>query len=283
MNIISLNESSFHQYLRKIQTFPILELGEEKELAKQWYEEKNVQAAHKLVTSHLRLVTSIAYKFYNYGISMIELVAEGNIGLMRAVKRFNPTLGFRLATYAKWWIKAAIQEYILKSWSLVKIGTTTEQKKLFFNLRRIRNRLNKYDDTYLQTDEIKQISRELVVSEKAVINIDLSFTKRDRSLNDDVNNDNVVELQDIIESPTSNNEIYYAEKETTLLQKKLLVEAIMQLDVRSRDILINRELRDKPITLISLSRKYKVSSERIRQILQQAIKKVKHYLSTHPV
>lgn len=277
-NITITGEIDFLQYVKKVDSFPLLTEKEEVEYSKEWFYEQATEAAHHLVVSHLRLVPKVALKFRNYGLPLMDLVSEGNVGLMKAVKNFNPEYGYKLATYAIWWVKAAIQEFILKSWSLVKIGTTTAQRKLFFNLRKIKNKLlNKADVNNYEL--ITTISEQLSISTKEVEEMDIVLSQRDLSFNQRADDSsNSPELHEMFEAPGSNQELEYAHKEQLTLQKSLLMEALNTLDERYRYILINRKLRTPPMILETLSRKYKISRERVRQIEQQAVCKIKQFL-----
>ncbi len=272
--------SDITQYINKIRIFPMLSQEEEVSLAKSWHENGDVKAAHKLITSHLRFVVKIAMTFKNYGLSLMEMIMEGNMGLAYAVKKFNPNLGFRFSTYAIWWIKASIKEYILKSWSFVKIGTTQAQRKLFFSLRKVKKKIlgcTKSDS--LSKEEIKLIADECSVSENDVIEMNSRLTYKDKSLNSFIgDNDNNKELQDIIPSPQPNQEVVYKVKEEQKLKNDIFNAAISTLSERARDILIKRHLSSKHETLETLSKKYNVSKERIRQVEEQAISKVRKFI-----
>lgn len=267
-------EGGLTRYLQEIRRFPILEPAEEYMLAKSWREHGDVDAAHKLVTSHLRLVAKIAMGFRGYGLPLGELISEGNVGMMQAVKRFEPDRGFRLATYAMWWIKAAIQEYILRSWSLVKIGTTAAQKKLFFNLRRIKNKLQAVDDTELSPDTVKKIATDLAVNEDDVISMNRRLAGPDRSLNAPLRVDGEGEWQDWLEDDRESHETTLAETEEYAGRKQILDGAMAGLKERERDILVARRLQEEPATLEELSEKYGISRERVRQIEVRAFEKL---------
>ena len=262
-----LHDEGWYSYLKKIEKFPLLSELEEKELATLWINNKDLSAAHQLVTSHLRLVAKIAFQFRNYGFSLMELVAEGTVGLMKAVKNFKLEAGCRVSTYAIWWIKSAIQDYILKSWSLVKIGTTSAQRKLFYNLKKLQKR----------SMGNKQIAEELSVAESEVEEMGQVLAGREYSLSHDANSDN--HFSDLMASKDSNQEVIYADNQEKSYQKKLLWEAMQSLDDRYKNIVIERKLQDKPTTLEVLSKKYKISCERIRQIEAQAMKKIKKFIS----
>lgn len=261
-------------YLREIRKFPMLEPGEEYTLAKAWREEGDVDAAHKLVTSHLRLVAKIAMGYRGYGLPVSDLIAEGNLGLMQAVKRFEPDRGFRLATYAMWWIRAAIQEYILHSWSLVKMGTTSAQKKLFFNLRRIKRDMRAIDEGDLSPEQVKLIARDLAVSEDEVIHMNRRLIGGDQSLNAPVSSDGDGQWQDWLadESETQEQKLGLAQENAH--RQRLLARAMMRLEERERDIIMERRLSETPATLEDLSQKYGISRERVRQIEVRAFEKL---------
>ncbi|CEI85452.1 RNA polymerase factor sigma-32 [Ehrlichia minasensis] len=278
-SIFSLTQDNLMSYMNEVHTFPILSPEEEDRLAKNWYENGTVEDAHRLVTSHLRLVVKIASSFKNYGLPLIELIMEGNIGLMQAVKKFNPTLGFRLSTYAIWWIKAYIKDYILKSWSCIKIGTTQAQRKLFFSLRKIKQKLFKYNN--ITQEDIKLIANECSISEQEVEQMNRYFTYRDRSLNEVVfssDNQKGVELQEIIKCDTPNQEDIYLLNEEASLKETLITQALSTLNERYRDIFIRRRLTENPDTLDVLSQEYKISKERVRQIEMHAFTKVKNFI-----
>ncbi|KJV68874.1 RNA polymerase sigma-32 factor [Candidatus Neoehrlichia lotoris str. RAC413] len=280
----SLNSENVLYYIRQVQSFPMLSAEEEERLARNWYNNGTVADAHKLVTSHLRLVIKIAMGFKNYGLPLIELIMEGNIGLMQAVKKFNPDLGFRLSTYAIWWIKASIKDYILKSWSYVKIGTTQAQRKLFFSLRKFKKKLLYRNNMTL--DEVKAIANECSTSEQEVEHMNRFFNNRDVSLNglvftDNHDGNNKVELQDIIPSNSPNQEVMYHTNEENYIKESLIQKALLSLKDRHRDIFIRRRLIDKPETLEALSTKYNVSKERIRQIELHSFNKIKSFIQTN--
>lgn len=276
-NLPSLSsDSGLLNYLQDIKKFPMLEAQQEYMLAKSWIDRNDSKAAHKLVTSHLRLAAKIAVGYRGYGLPINEVISEANIGLMQAVKRFDPEKGFRLATYAMWWIKASIQEYILKSWSLVKIGTTSAQKKLFFNLRKAKGRIGAMEEGELHPDNVRKIANELKVSEDEVINMNRRLNGGDASLNSPIANDtdDVNEWLDWLEDDADHaNE--YAEKEELNARKKLLSMSFSVLNDREKYILQKRRLSDNPETLEDLSKRYKVSRERIRQIELKAFEKLK--------
>jgi RNA polymerase sigma-32 factor len=271
-------EGNLSRYLEEIQKFPMLKASEEYMLARSWRENDDTSAAHKLVTSHLRLVAKIAMGFRGYGLPVSELISEGNIGMMQAVKRFDPERGFRLATYAMWWIKASIQEYILHSWSLVKIGTTAAQKKLFFNLRKLKGQMQAIDDGDLSPETVKAIATRLEVSEKDVISMNGRLSGPDHSLNAPKIVDGDGEWQDWLEDEGQNQEQNLAETEELDKRTKLLNEAMEQLDIRERHILSQRKLIDTPLTLDELSKEYGVSRERVRQIEARAFEKLQKHI-----
>jgi RNA polymerase sigma-32 factor len=271
-------EGNLSRYLEEIQKFPMLRASEEYMLARSWRENDDTSAAHKLVTSHLRLVAKIAMGFRGYGLPVSELISEGNIGMMQAVKRFDPERGFRLATYAMWWIKASIQEYILHSWSLVKIGTTAAQKKLFFNLRKLKGQMQAIDDGDLSPETVKAIATRLEVSEKDVISMNGRLSGPDHSLNAPKIVDGDGEWQDWLEDESQNQEQNLAETEELDKRTKLLNEAMEQLDIRERHILSQRKLIDTPLTLDELSKEYGISRERVRQIEARAFEKLQKHI-----
>ncbi|HXV74629.1 MAG TPA: RNA polymerase sigma factor RpoH [Sphingomonadales bacterium] len=274
-NLPSLSsDASLSRYLQEIRKFPMLEKEEEYMLAKAWQEHGDRDAAHKLVTSHLRLVAKIAMGYRGYGLPVSELISEGNLGMMQAVKRFDPERGFRLSTYAMWWIKAAIQEYILRSWSLVKIGTTAAQKKLFFNLKRIKARLNLIDDRSLHPDTVKKIAHDLKVTEDEVVSMDQRLAGADHSLNAPLRVDGEGEWQDWLVDEEPDQETALAETEELEIRQGLLAEAMKGLNERERHILRERRLKDEPSTLEDLSVKYRISRERVRQIEVRAFEKL---------
>ena len=268
------NEGGLSRYLQEIRRFPMLTQKEEFTLAKQWTEHGDVEAAHKLVTSHLRLVAKIAMGYRGYGLPVNELISEGNIGMMQAVKRFDPDRGFRLATYAMWWIRAAIQEYILHSWSLVKIGTTAAQKKLFFNLRKIKGQIQQIDDGDLHPETVTEIANRLDVPEHEVVNMNRRLAAPDHSLNAPLKNDGDGEWQDWLEDTTPNQETELAESEELAVRRGMLESAMAGLNEREQYILRQRRLIEEPMTLEELSQIYNISRERIRQIEVRAFEKV---------
>lgn len=267
-------EGNLAFYLREIRKFPLLEANEEFMLAKAWREHGDLEAAHKLVTSHLRLVAKIAVGYRGYGLPLSDLIAEGNVGMMQAVKRFDPDRGFRLSTYAMWWIKAAMQEYILHSWSLVKIGTTAAQKKLFFNLRRLKRDMKAINDGDLSPEQVGHIADSLSVSKEEVIAMNRRMAGGDQSLNAPVRIDGDGEWQDWLADETESQEARFGAAEELRLRQKLLGKAMHRLNPREREIIAARRLTDPPATLDDLSKRHHVSRERIRQIEVRAFEKL---------
>ncbi len=267
-------EGNLSRYLQEIRKFPMLAPEEELSLSKRWRDHEDSAAAHKLVTSHLRLVAKIAMGYRGYGLPISELISEGNVGMMQAVKRFDPDRGFRLATYAMWWIRAAIQEYILHSWSLVKMGTTAAQKKLFFNLRRLKGQMQAIEDGDLRPEQVGQIARSLSVSEQDVVNMNRRLAAPDHSLNAPVRADSEGEWQDWLVDDSDSQETMLAEHEEFSGRKALLGEALHTLNQRERHILVERRLKEEPATLEDLSQVYNISRERVRQIEVRAFEKV---------
>ena len=268
-------EQSLNRYLSEIKKFPVLKPEQEYMLAKRYAEHEDPEAARQLVTSHLRLVAKIAMGYRGYGLPVSELISEGNIGLMQGVKKFDPDRGFRLATYAMWWIKASIQEFILRSWSLVKMGTTAAQKKLFFNLRRMKKNLDAYEDTDLHPDDVKKIATDLGVSETEVVNMNRRMMMGgDASLNVSLREEGEGQWQDILADDRPLQDETVAEAEEASVRHDLLMEAMGSLNERERDILIERRLTDEPKTLEELSQVYNVSRERVRQIEVRAFEKL---------
>ena len=261
-------------YLAQIKKFPMLDAEEEYMLAKNWKENGNLKSAHKLVTSHLRLVAKIAMGYRGYGLPMNEIISEGNIGLMQAVKKFDPDKGFRLATYAMWWIKAAIQEYVLRSWSLVKMGTTTAQKKLFFNLKKIKNQIAPNEEGDLKEIHVNEISKRLDVDKNEVINMNRRMMGQEKSLNDPIKDGEGSEWQDWLVDERLDQEFTTSQKQEYEDKKKLLYKSIGILSEREKEILEARRLTEEPRTLDELSKKYKISRERIRQIETKAFEKL---------
>jgi RNA polymerase sigma-32 factor len=275
INLPSLsNEGSLSHYLQQIKKFPMLSQKEEISLARKWIKKGDTAAAHKLVTSHLRLVARIAMGYKGYGLPITELISEGNIGLMQAVKKYDPEKGFRLSTYAMWWIRAAIQEYVLKSWSLVKIGTTAAQKKLFFNLKKIKNQLTSYNDGSLKPDQVKEIAERLDVTEAEVSDMEGRISGTDYSLNAVVSDDGESEWQDWLVDEDADQEVKLAEREELSKRKHLLSKAINILNDREQEIISARKLSEIPKTLEELSKTYKISRERVRQIEEKAFAKL---------
>lgn len=268
------SESSLSRYLQEIRKFPMLEPDEEYMLAKRWREHEDTQAAHRLVTSHLRLVAKIAMGYRGYGLPVSELISEGNVGMMQAVKRFEPDRGFRLATYAMWWIRAAIQEYILHSWSLVKMGTTAAQKKLFFNLRKLKGQMQAIDDGDLPAEVVTKIATTLDVPEADVISMNQRLAAADHSLNAPLRIDGEGEWQDWLVDERESQEIRLGEEQELGKRKALLATAMKGLNERERHILVERRLRDEPTTLEDLSQHYGISRERVRQIEVRAFEKL---------
>ncbi|WP_375262895.1 RNA polymerase sigma factor RpoH [Palleronia sp.] len=269
-------EQGLNRYMQEIRRFPMLEPDEEYMLAKRWVEHEDTEAAHKLVTSHLRLAAKIAMGYRGYGLPQAEVISEANVGLMQAVKRFDPEKGFRLATYAMWWIRASIQEYILRSWSLVKLGTTSAQKKLFFNLRKAKNRIGALEEGDLRPENVKQIANDLGVTEDEVISMNRRMAGSDASLNATISNEGEgsAQWQDWLEDEEANQAEDYAEKNELETRRALLTQAMDVLNERERDILTQRRLQDQPVTLEELSGVYDVSRERIRQIEVRAFDKL---------
>ena len=261
-------------YLAQIKKFPMLDAEEEYMLAKNWRENGNLKSAHKLVTSHLRLVAKIAMGYRGYGLPVNELISEGNLGLMQAVKKFDPEKGFRLATYAMWWIKAAIQEYVLRSWSLVKMGTTTAQKKLFFNLKKIKNQIAVGQEGDLRDEQVKEISKRLDVESHEVVNMNRRMMGQEKSLNDPIKSGETDEWQDWLVDDSLDQELIISQKQEYNDKKELLNSAMKILNEREKEIITARRLSEEPQTLEDLSKKYKISRERIRQIETKAFEKL---------
>jgi RNA polymerase sigma-32 factor len=274
-------KSGFYQYLQKINKVPSLSQEEEFLFAKAYLEQNDLQAAHKLVTSHLKLVAKIAISYRNYGLPLNELVSEGNLGLMQAVKKYNPDLGFRLSTYAMWWIKASIQEYVLKSWSLVKMGTTSAQKKLFFSLAKVKHKITNLYSRAVTDQDFVQIARELGVTLNEVREMDSRLSGSDLSLNNLVGNGDSYSSSELIEflpETRPSQEVRLINQEDSLNKHKLLTQAMKILTSRELYILTERKLKDSPKTLDTLSIEYKISKERIRQIENTAFEKVKKFI-----
>ena len=273
-NLPSPSVGGLSIYLDQIKKFPMLDAEEEYMLAKNWRENGNLQSAHKLVTSHLRLVAKIAMGYRGYGLPVNELISEGNLGLMQAVKKFDPDKGFRLATYAMWWIKAAIQEYVLRSWSLVKMGTTTAQKKLFFNLKKIKNQIAPGQEGDLKDDQVNEISKRLDVDSNEVINMNRRMMGQEKSLNDPIKSGEMDEWQDWLVDEKLDQELLISQQQEYEDKKKLLENAMQVLNEREKAIIKARRLSENPLTLDELSKKYKISRERIRQIETKAFEKL---------
>jgi RNA polymerase sigma-32 factor len=268
------SEGNLSRYLQEIRKFPMLGQDEEYMLAKRWKEHGDPQAAHRLVTSHLRLVAKIAMGYRGYGLPLSELISEGNVGMMQAVKRFDPDRGFRLATYAMWWIRAAIQEYILHSWSLVKMGTTAAQKKLFFNLRKLKGQLQAIEDGDLSPENVKKIATELEVPEADVVNMNRRLSAPDHSLNAPLRADSEGEWQDWLVDETASQEAKLGDRQELGIRRDLLAKAMQHLNERERRILAERRLKENPTTLEDLSQQYGISRERVRQIEVRAFEKL---------
>ncbi len=266
------------KYLQNIRRFPILTPEEEYKLASEYIKTRDVKLSYKLITSHLRLVVKVVSKFRGYGLPMSEMISEGNIGLLYAVDKFDPNKGFRFSTYALWWIKASVQKYVLNSWSLVKIGTTAAQKKLFFNLRKVKNRLNLNDDRELSQDVLKNIANSLDVSVQEVTDMNMRLKSHDGSLNIIVDSDseNGSELLDFIADGKPNQEEMFSRSEIMMQRKKLFNKALCCLNPREKDILFKRRMMEKSITLDDLSKYYAISKERVRQIELNSIRKIKN-------
>ncbi|MEL6521236.1 MAG: RNA polymerase sigma factor RpoH [Pseudomonadota bacterium] len=269
-------EGGLARYMQQIRQFPMLEPEEEYMLAKAWVERGDTESAHKMVTSHLRLAAKIAMGYRGYGLPQAEVISEANVGLMQAVKRFDPEKGFRLATYAMWWIRASIQEYILRSWSLVKLGTTSAQKKLFFNLRKAKSRIGALEDGDLRPEHVQKIAHDLNVTEDEVISMNRRLSGGDASLNATVGSDGdtATQWQDWLEDEDADQAVAYEEADELSVRRELLATAMDVLNERERDILEQRRLRDNPVTLEELSGQYDVSRERIRQIEVRAFEKL---------
>ena len=268
-------EQGLNRYLQEIRRFPMLEPEEEYMLAKRWVDHQDTEAAHKLVTSHLRLAAKIAMGYRGYGLPQAEVISEANVGLMQAVKRFDPERGFRLATYAMWWIRASIQEYILRSWSMVKLGTTSAQKKLFFNLRKAKARIGAIEEGDLRPENVKQLANELSVTEDEVVSMNRRLAGSDASLNVTIGGEEGAgSWQDWLEDEDADQASDYAERDEFQTRHALLLEAMDVLNDRERDILNERRLAEPPVTLEELSEKYGVSRERIRQIEVRAFEKL---------
>ena len=269
-------EQGLNRYLQEIRKFPLLEPEQEYMLAKRWVDHQDANAAHQMVTSHLRLAAKIAMGYRGYGLPQAEVISEANVGLMQAVKRFDPEKGFRLATYAMWWIRASIQEYILRSWSLVKLGTTSAQKKLFFNLRKAKAKVGALEEGDLRPENVAQIAKDLSVSESEVVDMNRRLSGSDASLNATVGSDgeSATQWQDWLEDEDSDQAEAYEEKDELDARRALLVQAMSVLNDREKDVLMQRRLAEDPVTLEELSESYGVSRERIRQIEVRAFEKL---------
>ncbi|WP_084862845.1 RNA polymerase sigma factor RpoH [Salibaculum halophilum] len=269
-------EQGLNRYMQEIRKFPLLEPEEEYMLAKRWVDHEDTEAAHRMVTSHLRLAAKIAMGYRGYGLPQSEVISEANVGLMQAVKRFDPEKGFRLATYAMWWIRASIQEYILRSWSLVKLGTTSAQKKLFFNLRKAKARIGALEDGDMRPENVERIAQDLGVTEDEVVSMNQRLSGSDASLNATVGQEGEgsMQWQDWLEDEGANQAEDYAEKDEFDARRELLAEALDVLNARERDILMQRRLAEESVTLEDLSSRYDVSRERIRQIEVRAFEKL---------
>ena len=280
MNLpILSSEGNIAIYLQEIKRFPILSAEEEYMLAKRFKEEGDTKAAHKLVTSHLRLVAKIAMGYRGYGLPVTDLISEGNVGIMQAVKKFDPERGFRLATYAMWWIRAQIQEYVLHSWSLVKIGTTAAQKKLFFNLKKLKNQIGSIDDGNLSPENVREIANRLNVKEVEVTNMEGRLFSKDQSLNVQLGFETDTDWQDMLVDESDNQDIIYEKKDEYNYRKKLFLEALKVLNPREKEIIKLRRLNEKPKKLEELSIKFKISRERVRQIEKKAMEKLQKEIS----
>ena len=274
------SEGNLSIYLQEIKKFPILTSDEEYMLAKRYKEYGDTEAAHKLVTSHLRLVAKIAMGYSGYGLPVTDLISEGNVGIMHAVKKFDPERGFRLATYAMWWIRAQIQEYVLHSWSLVKIGTTAAQKKLFFNLKKLKNQLSSIDSGDLSPENAREIANRLNVKEAEVLDMNNRLFSGDQSLNIQVGNEGDAEWQDMLVDSNDTQDNIIANTDELLYRKKIFEKAIKVLNDREKEIIKLRKLKDKPVKLEELSKKFNISRERVRQIEEKAFEKLKKQVST---
>lgn len=272
---------SLNRYLQEAWKFPILSADEEYMLAKRYYETGDIDAAHKLVTSHLRLVAKIAMGFKGYGLPVADLISEGNVGLMRAVKKFEPERGFRLSTYAMWWIKASVTEYILQSWSMVRLGTMAAQKKLFFSLRRTKQKLSIFDSGELTDDQAAAIANETNATAEEVHQLNRRLASRDMSLNAPLSLDEGGEHQDLLEDDRPNPERIVSETQLSVLRSEVVGEALDELNERDRDIFVRRHLSDEPPTLESLGEEYGISRERVRQLEARAFNKVKEFIVGH--
>ena len=273
------SEGNLAIYLQEIKKFPILTAEEEYMLAKRYKEHGDTEAAHKLVTSHLRLVAKIAMGYRGYGLPVTDLISEGNVGIMQAVKKFDPERGFRLATYAMWWIRAQIQEYVLHSWSLVKIGTTAAQKKLFFNLKKLKNQLSSIDSGDLSPENAREIATRLNVKEGEVLDMNNRLFSGDQSLNVQVGDEGDTEWQDMLVDSDETHDDLIANKDELKYRKKIFEQAIEILNEREKEIITLRKLQDKPVKLEELSKKFNISRERVRQIEEKAFEKLQKQVS----
>ncbi len=272
---ISFDQNDISRYLREIQKFPILTHENEIKLAKDWVKNRSSSAAHKLINSHLRLVVKLAMKYRGYGLQLSELISEGNLGLIQSLERFDPDKGFRLSTYAMWWIRASIQEYILHSWSLVKIGTTAAQKKLFFNLRSLKGKLKALDDGDLPPELVTEIAERLDVAENEVVDMNRRLAGHDHSLNNPYSADNEDEWINGIQDERQNHESTFIQNDELFKRKEMLMLALKNLDERERRILTQRRLVDDPLTLDQLSKSFGISRERVRQVEVRAFEKLR--------
>ncbi len=275
--------ASASPYLSEIRKFTMLSPDEERALATRWHDRQDIDAAHRLVTSHLGLVVKIARGYAGYGLHAADLVSEGNVGLMQAVRRFDPDRNVRLSTYCVWWIRAAIQDYILHSWSLVKIGTTTAQKRLFFNLRRLKSQMRAYNDGDLEAEQVTRIAQTLDVSERDVISMNRRLAGSDHSLNDPLRSDDEGQWQDLLADETESFENTIADREELTGRKALLSDALTILSERERHIIVERRLRDNPTGFEELSHKYGISAQRVRQIEVRALEKLRKSVSKRTV
>ena len=273
------SENDIYPYLKKINQFPMLTDEEEKKLAIDWLKNGNTKAAQKLVTSHLRLVAKIAMGYRGYGLPLFDLISEGNLGLIQAIRKFDPDKGFRLATYAIWWIRASIQEYVLHSWSLVKIGTTAAQKKLFFNLKKLKNQLSSIDSGNLSPENAREIASRLNVKEAEVLDMDNRLFSGDQSLNVQVGEEGDTEWQDMLVDSNDTQDNILANSNELSFRKKIFEQALEVLNDREKEIITLRKLKDKPIKLEELSKKFNISRERVRQIEEKAFEKLQKQVS----
>ena len=273
------SEGNLSIYLQEIKKFPILTAEEEYMLAKRYKEHGDTEAAHKLVTSHLRLVAKIAMGYRGYGLPVTDLISEGNVGIMQAVKKFDPERGFRLATYAMWWIRAQIQEYVLHSWSLVKIGTTAAQKKLFFNLKKLKNQLSSIDSGNLSPENAREIASRLNVKEAEVLDMDNRLFSGDQSLNVQVGEEGDTEWQDMLVDSNDTQDNILENSNELSFRKKIFEQALEVLNDREKEIITLRKLKDKPVKLEELSKKFNISRERVRQIEEKAFEKLQKQVS----